>query len=97
MMQAVLVLTVCGALSVAASGCATKASTMVQSLAPEELRCTAQKIEVTRFYEHAIRILSARWPQDARGTYRAEGCGRAVTYLCDQWDSYNQKPICEVE
>jgi hypothetical protein len=52
----------------------------VQSAASSDIACAEKDIHVT--------------PMQPKGTYRAEGCGKKATYVCEGWDSYDQKPIC---
>ena len=83
-----------------ALGCADAAAqTVVKTQAATDLRCGEDELRVTRVDETADGgMLRAR-----NGTlatpraYRVSGCGRQLTYLCDDWNTYDQTPICRRE
>ena len=52
----------------------------VQAVAGDDFSCPEDKVKVT--------------PAQEKDTFAAAGCGKKGTYVCEGWDSYNQKPIC---
>jgi len=82
------------------AGCADPgARTVVKTQASDDLRCDESKLQIVQVDETSDGgTLHAR-----NGTmmtpraYRASGCGKQHTYICDDWNSYEQKPVCHGE
>lgn len=78
-----------------AQGCALSGRETVRVLASRELSCPEENIDVT-----LIERLPPPWSRRSnllyawRGTFRAVGCGGTAKFICDEWDSYNQAPVC---
>jgi len=62
------------------AGCHLTAVEAVQVVAGDDFSCPEEKVKVT--------------PAQEKDTFAAAGCGKKGTYVCEGWDSYNQKPIC---
>ena len=68
------------AFPLAVVGCHLTSVEAVQVVAADNLSCPEDKVKVT--------------PAQEKDTFVAAGCGKKGTYVCEGWDSYNQKPIC---
>jgi len=68
------------ALPLAVAGCHLTSVEAVQGVAGTDFSCPEDKVKVT--------------PAQEKDTFVAAGCGKKGTYVCEGWDSYNQKPIC---
>ena len=88
------------ALALLAAGCADAAAqTAVKTQASDDLRCAEEKLQVAQIEGTSDGgTLHARngtmWTPRA---YRVVGCGKQLTYICDDWNSYDQTPICRRE
>ena len=61
-------------------GCHLTSVEAVQAVAGSDFSCSEDKVKVT--------------PTQEKETFVADGCGKKGTFVCEGWDSYNQKPIC---
>jgi hypothetical protein len=68
------------ALPLVVAGCHLTSVEAVQAVAADDLSCPKDTVNVT--------------PAQEKDTFVAAGCGKKGTYVCEGWDSYNQKPIC---
>jgi hypothetical protein len=68
------------ALPLAVAGCHLTSVEAVQAVAGTDFFCSEDKVKVA--------------PAQEKDTFVAAGCGKKATYVCEGWDSYNQKPIC---
>ena len=68
------------ALPLATAGCHLTSVEAVHAVAGNDFSCPEDKVKVT--------------PAQAKDTFVADGCGKKGTYVCEGWDSYDQKPIC---
>jgi len=68
------------ALPLAIAGCHLTSVEAVQAVAGTDFSCPENKVKVT--------------PAQEKDTFVADGCGKKGTYVCEGWDSYDQKPIC---
>jgi hypothetical protein len=67
-------------LPLAVAGCHLTSVEAVQAVAGTDFSCPEDKVKVT--------------PAQEKDTFVAAGCGKKGTFVCEGWDSYNQKPIC---
>jgi hypothetical protein len=65
----------------------TKPEAVVRSAAVEDLHCSEDKITLTN-------LDTAPKKHFWQGKYRADGCGKTEDYVCTDWDSFNQAPLC---
>ena len=88
------------AVALLAAGCADSgARTVVKTQASDDLRCPPEKLQITQVEGTSDGgTLRARngtmWVPRA---YHVTGCGKENTYICDDWNSYDQTPICHGE
>jgi hypothetical protein len=68
------------ALPLVAAGCHLTSVEAVQAVAGDDFSCPGENVKVT--------------PAQEKDTFVAAGCGKKGTFVCEGWDSYNQKPIC---
>ena len=69
-----------------AAGCVTKPEQVVRTSAAEDLSCPDDKITLTN--------LDGPKKHFWQGKFRVDGCGKTENYVCTDWDSYNQAPLC---
>ena len=78
--------------------CAGCSKPVVLEHAEVDLRCPQDAIAVETLHgSHLLHRNELFAPQNTvgeYGIYSAEGCGRRIVYFCNEWDSYNQVPIC---
>jgi hypothetical protein len=74
-------------LLLASAGCVTKPEQVVRAAAAQDLSCPDDKITLTNLDGGTKKHF---W----QGKFRADGCGKTENYVCTEWDSYNQAPLC---
>jgi hypothetical protein len=74
----------CFAIVLVALGCVSKvALKTVRTKASTDFSCKESEVKVVEL------------PDAGPKTYRAQGCGKKATYVCEGWDSYSQEPVCD--
>jgi hypothetical protein len=71
----------------AVAGCITKPEEVVRTSAAQDLNCPDGKITLTN-------LDTGPKKHFYQGKFRADGCGKTENYVCTEWDSYNQAPLC---
>ena len=72
--------------------CWTGQGGVVRDRASLDLSCSESAIEVTRL---SPVLKKDELTLSSRSVYRVDGCGHRLFYVCDGWDSYAQKSLCE--
>ena len=81
------------------AGCADPgAQTVVKTQASDDMSCDEHiqvvQVDTTSDGGTLHSRGGTRWTPRA---YRASGCGKQRTYICDDWNTYEQKPVCHGE
>jgi hypothetical protein len=85
------------ALGVFCAGCSRP---VVLEHAQVDLRCPQDAITVETLHgSHLLQRRNGLFGSPDKvgeyGIYSAEGCGKRIVYFCNEWDTYNQVPICD--
>jgi hypothetical protein len=71
----------------ASEGCMTSPEEVVRTSASEDFHCPAENIKLTA-------LDAGKRKHSYNGKFLATGCGKSDNYVCNDWDSYNQAPVC---
>ena len=83
------------AVALSACACATGQRTVVRELAAYDLPCRGDQVTVTRLSK--LNKEKGDWALSGlrgKAIYRADGCGQQTFYVCEGWDSYEQRSLC---
>ena len=72
--------------------CWTGQSDVVREKAAAYLPCSREGIAVTKLVADPKKDHSTL---SGKAVYRVDGCGQHLFYICEGWDSYEQKSLCE--